>query len=128
MSHSFLTRCHHRLCSEIVNRLLLNIKLDQYLFRTGSFVIVHFDDDVRDLYAKKTADEIAAEGNHQHFFAGGLNMSGLKGKRVGDYLQQKLISKKCQQEVERVAESKIFLNWHGFVSVFVQEIKEKLDN
>ena len=33
-----------------------------------------------------------------------------------------------RQEVERVGESKIFPSWHVFVSIFVQEIKEKVEN
>ena len=45
-------------------------------------------------------------------------MSGLKGKRVGDSPQQKLISKNCQEEVEHMAESEIVPNRHVFVSTF----------
>ena len=55
-------------------------------------------------------------------------MSGLKGKRVGDSPQQKLISKNCRQEVELVAESKIVLNQHVFVSIFGREIEEKVES
>ena len=55
-------------------------------------------------------------------------MIGLKGKRVGDSLQQKLFSKNCRQEVERMAESEIVPNRHVFISIFGQEIEEKVEN
>ena len=45
-------------------------------------------------------------------------MSGLKGEKVSDYLQQKSISKKTRQEVKRVAESETVTNQHVFVSIF----------
>ena len=61
------------------------------------------------------------------FFVGGVSMSGLRGKRVGDSLQQKLIPKNRRQEVERVAESDISTNWHVFVSIFGREIEERVE-
>ena len=63
MSRGFLSRCHHGVCSDIVDRPFPNIKLDQNLVPTGSFFVVHFADDVRDVYTKKTADKVAVEGN-----------------------------------------------------------------
>ena len=60
-------------------------------------------------------------------FSGGVSMSGLKGKRVGNYLQQNLILKNRWKGVERVAESEIVLYWHVFVSIFVQVIEEKVE-
>ena len=39
-------------------------------FQLAVFVVVQFADDVRDVYAKKTAEEITAEGNCQQFFRG----------------------------------------------------------
>ena len=53
-------------------------------------------------------------------FAGGVSISDLKANRVGDSLQQKLISKYSRQEMERVAESKIVPNLYVFVSIFGQ--------
>ena len=60
-------------------------------------------------------------------FTGGVSMSGLKGKRVGDYLQRKWISKNCPQDVERVDESKIVPNRHVFVLIVGQETEEKME-
>ena len=54
-------------------------------------------------------------------------MSGLKDKRVSDSQQQKLIWKNRRQEVERVNEFKIVLNQHIFVSIFDQEMEEKVE-
>ena len=71
MCHTlFLARCHHVVCSHIVDRPLRNIKLDRHLVPTGSFFVFQFADDVRDAYAKKTADEIPAEGNCRRFSQG----------------------------------------------------------
>ena len=61
-------------------------------------------------------------------FAGGVSMIGLKGKRVGNSTQSIRISKNHRQDVERVAESKIFPNWHVFISIFVQKTEEKVEN
>ena len=45
-----------------------------------------------------------------------------------EYMPQlKRISKYRRQEVERVAESEIVLNWHVFFSIFVRDIEEKLE-
>ena len=54
-------------------------------------------------------------------------MSGLKGKRVGDSPQRNLISKHRRQEVEGVYKSEIVPNRRVFVSIFGQEIEEKLE-
>ena len=43
------------------------------------------------------------------------------------YLQRKRIPKNRRQAVERVAESEIVPNRHVFVSIFGQEIKEKVE-
>ena len=61
------------------------------------------------------------------YFSGGVSISGLKCKRVGDSPQRKLISKKRWQEMERVAESEIVLNKYVFVSIFGREIEEKAE-
>ena len=60
-------------------------------------------------------------------FAGGVSMSGQKGKRVGDSLQQKRIPKERRQEVERVDESEIVPNRHVLFSIFGREIKENVE-
>ena len=60
-------------------------------------------------------------------FSGGVSMSSLKGKKVGDYPQRKWILKNWRQEVECVAESEIVPNRHVFVSIFGYEIEEKLE-
>ena len=57
-----LARWHHVVCYDNVDRPLWNITLDQHLVPTGRF-FVQFADDVRDAYAKKTADKIPAEGS-----------------------------------------------------------------
>ena len=57
-----LARWHHVVCYDNVDRPLWNITLDQHLVPTGRF-FVQFADDVRDAYAKKTADKIPEEGN-----------------------------------------------------------------
>ena len=44
------------------------------------------------------------------------------------YMQRKWIAKNCQQEVEHVAESGIFPNWHVFIYIFGWEIKEMVEN
>ena len=43
------------------------MKLYRHLVSTGSFVVLQFADDVKDVYEKKTADEIAAEDNCRRF-------------------------------------------------------------
>ena len=48
----FLAWYHHVICSEIVDHLFPNIKLDQHLVLTSSFFVVQFSDDVRDAYEK----------------------------------------------------------------------------
>ena len=42
------------------------------------------------------------------------------GVLKNNFPQQKWISKNRQQEVEHMAESEIFPNWHVFVSIFGQ--------
>ena len=79
------------------------------------------------MYTKKFAKKITAEGNCQKIIAGGVSISGLKGNRGCYSLQHRLISKKCQQEVERKTESEIVPDWHVFVSILGKEIKEKLE-
>ena len=59
----FLARCHHVVCYDFVDRPLCNIKLYIHLVPTGGFSVVKFSDDVRDVYIKKPANEIAVEGN-----------------------------------------------------------------
>ena len=70
MPRIFLARCHHGVCCWIVNFPMSYIKLDQHLVPTGHFFVFHISDDVRNMYAKKTADEIPAEGNCQQFLQG----------------------------------------------------------
>ena len=48
----FWERCYHVVCSDIVDRPLQSIKLDQHLVPTGIFVVVKFDGDVRDTYKR----------------------------------------------------------------------------
>ena len=62
MSRALLAQCHHVVYSDIIDCPLRNIKLDRHLFPTGIFVF-WFAGDVRGAYAKKTSDEIPAEGN-----------------------------------------------------------------
>ena len=54
-------------------------------------------------------------------------MRSLKGKRVNNYPHRKWIPKNRRQEVKHVTESEIVPNWHVFVSVFGQEIEEKVE-
>ena len=61
-----------------------------------------------------------------NIFAGGVSISSLKGKRVGNSPQRKWILKNRRQDVERVAGSKIFPNLHVFISIFGLEIEEKV--
>ena len=65
-----MARCHHVVCSHISDRPLRNIKLDRYLVLTGTFLVFHFSDNVRDVYARKTADEIPVEGHCRRFLQG----------------------------------------------------------
>ena len=123
----FWARCHHGLCSEIIDRPFPNIKLDRHLVPTGVFFVIQFANDVRDTYTKKTADEIAAEGNCRRFLQGTSERVAWRATGFGSYPQRKRIPKKCQQEVESVAESKIVLNQHAFVSIFGQETEEKVE-
>ena len=54
-------------------------------------------------------------------------MRSLKGKGVGNSPRRKLISKNCRQGAERMAEYKIVPIQHVFISMFGQEIQEKVD-
>ena len=112
-----MAQCHHGICYDIVNHPLRNMKLDQHLVLIGSFFVVWFSDYVRDVYAKQTSKEIAAEGNCQQFFRVRYydHLEGHEGRR---FSATKMNSENRQQEVERVAESKIVLNRHVFVSIF----------
>ena len=71
-------------------------------------------------YVRKNANEIPVEGKLLTIFAGSASISGLKGRRVSDSLQQKRIPENLQQEVEGVAESGIVPNRHVLVSIFGQ--------
>ena len=53
-----MARFHHGLCSNIFDRLLRNVKLDQNLVPTDSCFLAWFSDDVRDAYAKKLPTEL----------------------------------------------------------------------
>ena len=59
----FLALCHHGVCSGIIDHPLPNIKLDQHIVTTGLFFVGQVADDVRNAYAEKTADKIAAKDN-----------------------------------------------------------------
>ena len=58
MSSSFLAQCHHGICSDIIDHPFSNVKLDPYLVPTGSFVVVQFSGDVRDVYANKLPEKL----------------------------------------------------------------------
>ena len=67
MTRVFLARCHHVLCSEIVDRPFPNIKLDQHIVPTWSFFVFQFSDDVRDAYAKKLPTKLQREAIADNF-------------------------------------------------------------
>ena len=98
----FLAQCHHGVCSVIVDHPLTNIILGQKSIQLA--VSFHIFDDVRNAYAKKCGRNPSGR-QFSTIFVGGVSMSCLKGERVGNYPQQKLISKNLWQEVERVSES-----------------------
>ena len=127
MSRVFFTRFHHGLCYHISDHPLPNINLDQHLVPTGTFVVVQLADYVRGAYEKKYRQNCSRRQLSKKI-ARGVSVSSLKGKRVSDSPQRKLISKNRRQEVESVAESEIVPNWHVFVYIFGQEIKEKVEN
>ena len=109
MSRIVLARCHHGLCYHISDRLLTNINFDQHLVPTGSFVVVRLADYVKGVYEKNYRQNCSRR-QLSTIFARGVSMTGLKGNRVGDSPQRKLIPKNLWQEVDRVAESEIVPN------------------
>ena len=64
-----MARCHHGLCSGIVNIPLPNIKLYWHLVPTGSFLLFGFPM-ISGTRTQKNFDEIPAERNCQPFFRG----------------------------------------------------------
>ena len=79
---------YHGVCFGIVNCPLPKIKVDPNLVPTESFFVFQVGDDVRNAY-KKNCQQNPRGRQLLKKFAGGNNISGLKGKRVGNYLQQK---------------------------------------
>ena len=106
---------------------MTNINLDQHLVPTGNFVIVQLADYVRGAYTKKIPTKLQQKTIVDNFCKG-RQYERLERQEGWLFSATKNNFEKRRQEVDRVVESKIVPNWHVFVTIFGQEIKEKVEN
>ena len=85
MSRVFLERCHHGLCYHIAERPLPNINLDQHIFPTVSFVVIHLADYVKGTYEKKLPTKLKQKAIVDNFCRGRL-YEWLEGHLFLDFL------------------------------------------